>query len=178
MNRICIDCGSDYSYDADNPLGSSSLRCCRCRQKNSAFAKRARLFEIAGGRCAKCGYSGSIEALKLIDAVLPINGPPKTQEEKELQAHKQYTICLNCDAEINAKMYLAKIVSVPSAANPDQKVVVEFYLKDVQVVYTKVEPPPETITDTNLEIVTDETQGQNARRGGREAPIPQLPPAR
>lgn len=174
MNRYCIDCGGDYEYDANNPLGSSSLRCCPCRQKNSTFAKRVRLFEIAGGRCLKCGYTGSIEALKLIDAVLPLNGAPKTQEEKELQAHKQYTICLNCDAEINAKMYIAKIIQVPNSHHPNAKVLVEFYLKDVSVVYTKVETPPEYITDTNLEIITDERAGQDARRGGREAPIPQL----
>lgn len=168
MSRICLDCGDDYEYDSNNPLGSSAIRCCPCRKKNSAFAKRARLYEIAGSRCLKCGYSGHIDALKLVDAVLPINGPPKTQEEKELQASKQYTICLNCEAEISSKMYVARITST-------KPVKVEFYLKDVSVVYTKVEPVADIITDTDLEIVKDERAGQDARRSGREAETFKLP---
>lgn len=164
-DRICVDCGCDYEYDSNSPLGASSLRCSSCRKKNTRFTKKAKLFEIAGSRCLKCGYSGSIDALQLMDASFPLK-KPETQEQLEAQAKKQFTICLNCKAELDSKYYQFKVVSI-------DPVRVEFYLRSVRMILEKIEPKGEMITDSDVEIITG-NQGHDARRISHSKKTPEL----
>lgn len=144
--NICIDCGDEYLYDPKNPLGASTIRCSSCRKKDSKFNKKARLFEIAGDRCLKCGYSNSIYALHLFNAIDPLH-TPKTQEELEQQAHKQFPLCLNCKAEIESKDVEMKVVS-------RQPIRVEFYQTRIEVIKTKLEDFNKI--ESNVEIVDEE----------------------
>lgn len=128
--NVCIDCGVDYIYDPNNALGASSSRCTKCRKKDSKINKIIRLFEIAGDRCIKCGYSGSIHALSLFNAIDPLS-KPVTQEQLEAQAKKQFVLCLNCKAEIENKVYEMQVIS-------SSPIKVEFYYRQVRVELTKI----------------------------------------
>lgn len=135
--NTCLDCGADYHYDPDNALGASSLRCPKCRKKDSEKNKKIILFNIAGKdviRCRKCGYARSWSAIVLADTTNFIN-PATTQEEREARAKTQYLLCLNCAAEIKSGEVEAKVIN--SKVYP---VEVEFYERQVQIVKTKITP--------------------------------------
>ncbi len=134
--NTCIDCGYDYNYDPNNPLGSSSVRCCKCRKKQSKLNIKFNLLEIAGDgnvSCRKCGYSRSVSALKLLDAVDPIV-KPKTKQQLEAQARKQFIVCLNCEAEIQSDQ-----VSIKTTNHTVYPVLVSFY--ESKVVVQEIETP-------------------------------------
>jgi hypothetical protein len=156
MKTICVDCGSDYSYDPNNPKGASSLRCTSCRKKDTKHNQKSDLLAIAGEgnhSCYKCGYSSSISALNLYDLVEPLN-KPTSFEEKKKQAEKQMVICNNCLAEINSGDIKININSVSPKS-------VSFLFARVVLELSKTE----TRGKSNVEIAK-ESDGQEIRRVG------------
>lgn len=159
--NICIDCGTEYHYDRSNPLGSSSIRCSKCRKKDTKLKKKLRLYEIAGSKCLKCGYSRSIHALKLMDAIEPLH-PSRTQEELEQQAKQQFPICLNCLAEIQNREVEMKVTS-------RSPIKVEFYLTEVQVIKSKLETVSISQDVIQVEVTQNEpTEFRHAKSTSRK----------
>ena len=87
-------------------------RCAKCRAE--AVARRRRnvkriLVEDAGGRCAVCGYSRCIAALKFHHLVpaeksfsLSHRGVARSLEKARAEARKCALLCANCHAEVEA----------------------------------------------------------------------------
>lgn len=153
--NICLDCGRDYEYDSNNPMGSSSLRCPACRKKDSEKNKKIILFNIAGNeniRCRKCGYSRCLNAIVLADTKLYLN-PATTQEEKEKRAKTQYLLCLNCSTEIKSGEVEAKIINTKV-----YPVEVEFYERRVQIVKTKLDSITYSSDVIEAEVTRDEPE--------------------
>jgi len=170
--NICIECGTDYDYNPSKPLGASSERCCSCRKKDSEKNKKIILFNIASSgnpMCRKCGYRSSVSAMTLINAVTPIGKLPDGFEDKKKQAEKQFIVCLNCKAELDANEAEFKVLS--SKCTP---VDVEFYSRKVTVVREKIKQVV-TYTDDAIEpeITTDSPKGE---RFGGEAQVPRRTP--
>lgn len=162
--NICRDCGEDYIYDSDKPLGSSSVRCAKCRKKNSKLNIKFELLEISGDGnigCRKCGYQKNASALILIDAVTPLS-KPKTKEELKAHARKQFVLCLNCNAEIESEQVSVKI----NNANT-YPVIVSFY--ESRVVIEQISTPFNYESE-KVEVVTGDVR-LNLRK--EEKPITQ-----
>jgi DNA-directed RNA polymerase subunit M/transcription elongation factor TFIIS len=148
--QYCRDCGEAYIYDSSNPLGCSSVRCCKCRKKNSKLNIKFALMEIAGDgvvACRKCGYNRNVSALKLVDAVLPLS-KPKTKYEIENQATRQYIICLNCDAEIHSEQVSVRVTDARS-----YPVLVSFY--ESRMIVEEISTPFSSPT-IKMEVTKDE----------------------
>lgn len=159
--NICLDCGGDYSYDPNKPLGASSSRCSKCRKRDTIKQKKIALLMIAGHgvlQCRKCGYSRCTSALLLKDAVGFMN-EVSSQEEKEIRARSQFILCLNCDAEIESNEVESKVTNSKS-----YPVEVEFYSREVRVVSTKIEPVVSYHHEySDVEIVKSEDGGEAKR---------------
>src|SRR6478735_1881537 len=134
--NVCIDCGSDYKYDSSNALGASSIRCAKCRKRDTKKQKRISILMIAGNgvlQCRKCGYRSCSGALILVDGVSSID-QPTSREEKERRARAQFLLCLYCSAEINSSEVEFNVTD--SKFYP---IKVEFYAREVRIVKTKLE---------------------------------------
>lgn len=161
MLNTCVDCGNDYEYDPNRPLGTSSSRCLKCRRKNTELNKKLILILLAGNgkaECRKCGYKRSVNALLLIDAVDYLEPANSLEEKKKRAQEAQFVLCLNCNAEVLANEVEMKVTQT-------QPVKVEFYSRKVTVVREKIEPAiedhdPESI---ETEIVSEYAGGAATR---------------
>jgi len=159
---VCIDCGNDYKYDPNRPLGASTSRCPTCRKKDTAKQKTIALMMIAGHgvlQCRKCGYRNCSSALVLKDGIAFLD-EASSQEEKEHRAKSQFILCLNCNAEIQSNQVTLKVTNAKV-----YPIEVEFYAREVRVVSTRIEAVVNYNSDyQDVEVTTD---GSTAERVSR-----------
>lgn len=167
MKTTCIDCGNDYNYDPNNPLGSSRDRCSTCRKKDSARNKKIILLEIAGAGspvCRMCGYS-DISGLTLLNAIEPLT-KPTTQKELEAQAKRQFIVCLNCKAKVDAGEVSYRVVD----SKPPMDI--QFYSRHVHIRHVPIEAAVKFSHDViETEITTREPENV---RAGRTPGVPRI----
>lgn len=159
MKNLCIDCGYEYEYDTSKPLGSSSVRCCKCRRKDSLKNKKKELLNIAGKgsiQCRKCGYGNSVHALNLMDG---INTLEKLSSQEK--AATQFILCNNCKTEVEANEVEFKVVS------KNYPIEVDFFTREVVVVRKQIKPIVEYHHEfQDVEITTG---GSEARSVSKKA---------
>lgn len=132
--NTCIDCGSEYEYDSQKPMGASSDRCCSCRKKNTKLRYRDELLRIASAgelpACACCHYNRFVGALNLVETKSYLERAKNKEEEKK-RAASSYILCNNCLAEKEANKIKAEV-------NRDfYPIRVSFYEEEVVVVKKK-----------------------------------------
>lgn len=159
MKTVCVDCGKEYPYDANDPKGASSMRCNACRKKDTKLNNKIKLLTVAcNGEpyCFKCNYDRSPLALNLMDAVGAFK-QATTMDDKLKHAANQFVLCNNCKAETEGGEYSYDIIST-------RPVAVEFY-------YTRTIQVKEKINiifqkeDSNVEIVNETPDNiKDARR--------------
>lgn len=177
METYCIDCGIEYDYNPSKPLGCSSLRCRKCRKKQTELNKKLILILLAGNgkaECRKCSYSRSSSPLRMVDATSHLYRATSQREREDRARRSQFVLCLNCLAEIDANEVEYKV----SSTDPVQ---VEFYSRHVTVVKEKlksVEAPSSDVIET--EVVTDGPKtsrvvGEKKRiESGRTIDVPEM----
>ena len=99
----CRDCGNVFEAET---LGTT--KCSYCCVKTHRHKKKARLIEIKGGKCERCGYDKCPDAfdfhhLDPSKKEFNINGAtfPRSMEKIMVELEKCVMLCANCHREIH-----------------------------------------------------------------------------
>ena len=112
LDRTCFKCGKKYRYGGKyNSKGHRRNICNACRAVLYTARKKKRAIEYLGGRCSRCGYDKSPNALCFHHRNPEIKNDIISKmyalawDRLRLEIDKCDLLCLNCHAEIHAELW-------------------------------------------------------------------------
>ena len=118
--RLELECAR-HGLEVHVRRPEGGMRCLRCRSEAVTAHRRkvkAILIDEAGGRCARCGYSGPPAALHFhhLDPAaktfhLGLRGASRSLDEARRETQKCLLLCANCHAEVEGG--LTKVPACP-----------------------------------------------------------------